>query len=404
MGYSMEKRVSAIVRLARWRLPAGDHANRSSPERKTWGQSPGGTVPRRFSTPHVGKSSGGSMLNLGHALLPALATLALLAAAAARGDEPAGLPSPPPLGADPRAQNGRGEAEPAARAKRAHCPRRRSMAGRAATWHSIASGPNRCSGSTSICQRAKFPVVDVHFHPRVRFHENPQMLDDFVKVMDRQNIAVCVSLDGQMGDSSSSTPLSVGQVPRSVRDLRQRRLARRRSGRPAGHLGLPAPRFRPPMARQLAETKAAGACGLKVFKDFGLVYRNPDGSRIRIDDPRWDPIWAACGELGMPVLDSRGRSGRFLPADRRDQRTLGRAAPASRLEFCRAGSPLARALLDALLTIVRRHRQNDLHRRPCRQQCRRPGGGGRVARRASEFVCRHRRADCRAGPAARDGS
>ena len=50
-------------------------------------------------------------------------------------------------------------------------------------------------------QRARFPVVDVHFHPRVRFHENRQMLDDFVKVMDRQNIAVCVSLDGQMGDS-----------------------------------------------------------------------------------------------------------------------------------------------------------------------------------------------------------
>ena len=96
------------------------------------------------------------------------------------------------------------------------------------------------------------------------------------------------------------------------------------------------PDFGRRMARQLAETKAAGACGLKVFKDFGLVYRNPDGSRIRIDDPRWDPIWAACGELGMPVLDPRGRSGGVLLADRRNERTLGRTAAASRLEFFRS--------------------------------------------------------------------
>ena len=29
----------------------------------------------------------------------------------------------------------------------------------------------------------------------------PELLDDFVKLMDEQNIAVCVSLDGGMGDA-----------------------------------------------------------------------------------------------------------------------------------------------------------------------------------------------------------
>ena len=38
--------------------------------------------------------------------------------------------------------------------------------------------------------RAKFPVIDVHTHPRIRFHHSPEMLDDFVKLMDEQNIAV----------------------------------------------------------------------------------------------------------------------------------------------------------------------------------------------------------------------
>ena len=51
------------------------------------------------------------------------------------------------------------------------------------------------------------------------------------------------------------------------------------------------------MSIQLAELKTQGASGLKVFKDFGLTYRNPDGSLIKVDDPRWDPIWKACGEL-----------------------------------------------------------------------------------------------------------
>ena len=39
-----------------------------------------------------------------------------------------------------------------------------------------------------------------------------------------------------------------------------------------------------------------------MFKDLGLAFRNPDGSLVRVDDPRWDPIWEACGKLGLPVL------------------------------------------------------------------------------------------------------
>ncbi len=35
---------------------------------------------------------------------------------------------------------------------------------------------------------------------------------------------------------------------------------------------------------------------------LGLFYRNPDGSLLAVVDPRWDPIWQACGELQLPVL------------------------------------------------------------------------------------------------------
>jgi len=33
-----------------------------------------------------------------------------------------------------------------------------------------------------------------------------------------------------------------------------------------------------------------------------MFNKDKSGKRIHIDDPRIDPIWAKCGELGIPVL------------------------------------------------------------------------------------------------------
>ncbi|MGB5428719.1 amidohydrolase family protein, partial [Eudoraea sp.] len=45
-----------------------------------------------------------------------------------------------------------------------------------------------------------------------------------------------------------------------------------------------------------------GAKGLKIYKSLGLRNNDVNGNRIAIDDSRLDPIWAKCGELGIPVL------------------------------------------------------------------------------------------------------
>ena len=45
-----------------------------------------------------------------------------------------------------------------------------------------------------------------------------------------------------------------------------------------------------------------GARGLKIYKSLGMRYKDSDGKRVAIDDARLDPIWAKCGELGVPVL------------------------------------------------------------------------------------------------------
>jgi len=170
--------------------------------------------------------------------------------------------------------------------------------------------------------RAKYPVVDVHLHPGIRLHGSQKMLEDYVRVMDEQNISVSVSLDGGLGER--------------LEDHRKYLWTKYRDRfvifanidwQGVGKAGEPAtwdcqrPDFAHRMARNLAAAKEAGASGLKVFKDLGLRYRNPDGSFIKVDDPRWDPIWEACGRLGMPVLiHTADPAAFFLPVDETNER------------------------------------------------------------------------------------
>jgi predicted TIM-barrel fold metal-dependent hydrolase len=171
-------------------------------------------------------------------------------------------------------------------------------------------------------RRAKFPVIDVHIHPRIRLHHSPEALDEFVRIMDEQNIAVCVSLDGGLGESFAEHAKYLW-TKYPDRFLIFANIDWRGTGRedePATW-DCQRPDFGRRMAIALADAKRRGASGLKVFKQFGLGYRNPDGSLVKIDDPRWDPIWAACGELGLPVIIHTGDPAAFFrPIDERNER------------------------------------------------------------------------------------
>ena len=173
-----------------------------------------------------------------------------------------------------------------------------------------------------LLPRAKFPVVDVHVHPRIRFRHSAEQLEDFVKLMDAQNIAVCVSLDGGLGAAfdEHARYLWTKYRDRFVIFANIDWQGDGRADDPASW-DCQRPDFARRMAAELAAVKKKGASGLKVFKDFGLGYRNPDGSLVKIDDPRWDPIWAACGELGLPVImHTADPSAFFEPIDERNER------------------------------------------------------------------------------------
>jgi predicted TIM-barrel fold metal-dependent hydrolase len=152
-------------------------------------------------------------------------------------------------------------------------------------------------------RKAKFPVVDVHSHFRYRLRHSPAALDAFVQLMDRNQIALCVSLDGRWGDELQEHQDYLWAKYRD-RFVIFSNIDWQGSGT------IDAPEtwacHREDFARntieRLRDAKRRGVSGVKLFKQFGLKYRNPDGTLIRIDDPRWDPIWRECGQLGLPII------------------------------------------------------------------------------------------------------
>jgi predicted TIM-barrel fold metal-dependent hydrolase len=207
-------------------------------------------------------------------------------------------------------------------------------------------------------QHAKFPVVDVHVHPRIRLHHQPELLDAFVRLMDEQRIAVCVSLDGGLGSTLDE------HIAYVWKEHRERFVIFANiDWRGTAAVDDPAAWDcqRPDFARRTVEAleaaKSRGVSGLKIFKDFGLVYRDADGTPLRIDDARWDPIWAACGRLGLPIIiHVADPAAFFLPVDERNERweELHRHPDWS---FADPKYPRREELFAAFLRVVARHRE-----------------------------------------------
>lgn len=209
-------------------------------------------------------------------------------------------------------------------------------------------------------QRAKFPAVDIHVHCRYKLHQTPEALAEFVRLMDHQNIAVGVSLDGGLGERLAEHKKFLWTKYRD-RFVIFANIDWQGKGKKEEPATWDCHRadFGHRMALALAEAKEQGASGLKVFKMLGLKYQNPDGSLIAVDDPRWDPIWQACGELGFPVLIHTADPVAFFePTDRFNERweELQRHPNWS---FAGDEFPTHAELLKQFLNVVKRHPQTN---------------------------------------------
>ena len=161
-------------------------------------------------------------------------------------------------------------------------------------------------------RRAKFPFIDVHSHQRTS-RMTPEDVAKVVADMDGLNMAVMVNLSGGSGESFQQglAKLTADHPQRFVQFAN------------VDFEKISEPGFGENAARQLEADVQSGARGLKIFKGLGMFTKDKDGSRVRTDDPRLDPVWAKCGELGIPVLIHTGEPVAFWePHDRFNERWL----------------------------------------------------------------------------------
>ena len=153
----------------------------------------------------------------------------------------------------------------------------------------------------TLLTSASLPVIDIHGHFGIRLKGNSESLDKYVELMDRNNIRLSVSLDARLGDEERHLDFLKHHAHRFLVFCHIDFVGDGQVDQPATH-ACNQPDFARKVCLQLESAKTKGILGLKFFKSFGLRYKNLDGSLIRIDDPRFDPIWKCCAKLKMPVL------------------------------------------------------------------------------------------------------
>lgn len=109
------------------------------------------------------------------------------------------------------------------------------------------------------------------------------------------------------------------------------------------------------IVRSLRASHAAGARGLKVWKDLGLGLRDAAGALLLPDDPRLHDVWAVAGELGLPVLIHTADPVAFWwpvePGNERFDELLAHPE----WSFSKPGLPSWGRLLDALEAVLDAH-------------------------------------------------
>ena len=157
-------------------------------------------------------------------------------------------------------------------------------------------------------ERARHPVIDVHSHLAGRAAWKPEEL---IAVMDRRNLRTLVNLTGGVG------PKLKEGVEKFDRGFPGRFL----SFTEPSYTRVNEPGYAKTQADLIQQAKNDGARGLKVVKRLGLVVRDSDGKLIKVDDARFDPMWDAAGQLGLPVaIHVSDPAAFFRPIDRFNER------------------------------------------------------------------------------------
>jgi hypothetical protein len=151
--------------------------------------------------------------------------------------------------------------------------------------------------------KAKFPFIDIHSH---QSNMTPEDLAELAPIMDSLNMGVMVNLSGGTGSNLKSTKNNIDAAFPAKFILFAN----------ISFADIDNSEWADLTTKQLEDDFRDGAAGLKIFQNLGTFTKDKNGNRVRVNDPRLDPIWEKCGELGMPVLIHTGAPKPFLGSRR----------------------------------------------------------------------------------------
>lgn len=162
----------------------------------------------------------------------------------------------------------------------------------------------------SNIKKAKYPIIDTHHHSRVKA---PQDVEAQIKIMDAVGVETTVAFSG-IGAAFDENYRLFSKYPKRFDVWCGLNMA-----------DVDQPGFGPATIKELERCRKVGAVGVGEVTDKGMGIggqfggqpnwqgtRPPGGGGsgprggpakkgLHPDDPRMDPIWQKCAELGMPI-------------------------------------------------------------------------------------------------------
>lgn len=144
-----------------------------------------------------------------------------------------------------------------------------------------------------LIDKARHHVIDVHSHINdaagIHAHQDPKKV---LAVMDKANVRTVFILTGLWGEKLQHViDEMVKPYPGRFVVFTQIDWSR-----------VDEPEFVAEMVKLIQDSARRGAKGLKLLKDFGLSFRHRNGELVKIDDPKFNPIWEECARLKFPVF------------------------------------------------------------------------------------------------------
>lgn len=202
---------------------------------------------------------------------------------------------------------------------------------------------------TTMVEQPRYPVVDFHNHAEGPFGAwLHRPVNQLVRILDESGVKVFVDLDGGWGEAYLDAHL------RDYKEVYPDRFAIF-GGVDWTRWPEDADRFGEKAADRLIAQVGRGAQGLKVWKPLGLSVRDQHGSLVAVDDTRLDALWAAAGQLGVPVLMHVGDPVAFFrPLDHRNERYEELASHPD-WHFHGSDVPSFETIIEAFARVVLRH-------------------------------------------------